>query len=82
MIDIDEIKHYLRVDEDYDDELIESYLKASEEYLKNAGVKENKKEKALYKLCIKMICKKLYNCEDYVTDKGIKAIISQLVYCG
>lgn len=81
MIDLQNVKHFIRVDEDFDDLLIQGLIDSSEEYLLGAGVNEIKKNTALYNLVVKMICKRIYDNEDYVNDKGIKAIIAQLVYC-
>lgn len=79
---LEEVKHYLRVDEEYDDELIETLISSSEEYLINAGITEKAKSTALYKLCIKMICKNIYDEKEDILDKSILTIIRQMVYLG
>lgn len=77
---LDEVKHYIRVDEEYDDDLIESYIQSSEEFLLGAGVPTEKKGTALYNLCIKMICKKLYDGVEEILDRSINIFIIQLKY--
>ena len=50
---LEEIKNYMRIDEDYDDNLINSLIESANIYMVNAGVKNF--ENDLYKLAIKML---------------------------
>lgn len=80
MVDLNSVKEFVRVDEGYDDNLLEGHIIASEEYLKNAGVKEEKKKTKIYDLAVKIMVKALYDGEDFTKNAGLKAIIIQLVY--
>lgn len=80
-----EIKNYLRIDEDYDDVLIETLIKSAEIYLENAGVKVSY-DIELYVLAIKMLVLHWYENRTVIgkTENigfGLESIISQLKYC-
>ena len=84
---LEEIKNYMRIDEDYDDNLINSLIEAANIYMVNAGVKNL--ENDLYKLAIKMLVLHWYENRDVVLIGSIsknleftmKNIITQLQYC-
>ena len=84
---LEEIKNYMRIDEDYDDNLINSLIEAANIYMVNAGVKNF--ENDLYKLAIKMLVLHWYENRDVVLIGSIsknleftmKNIITQLQYC-
>ena len=84
---LEEIKNYMRIDEDYDDNLINSLIEAANLYMVNAGVKNF--ENNLYKLAIKMLVLHWYENRDIVLIGSIsknleftmKNIITQLQYC-
>ena len=84
---LEEIKNYLRIDEDYDDNLINSLIEGANIYMVNAGVKNF--ENDLYKLAIKMLVLHWYENRDIVLIGSIsknleftmKNIITQLQYC-
>jgi uncharacterized phage protein (predicted DNA packaging) len=84
---LEEIKNYMRIDEDYDDNLINSLIEAANIYMVNAGVKNF--ENDLYKLAIKMLVLHWYENRDIVLIGSIsknleftmKNIITQLQYC-
>ena len=84
---LEEIKNYMRIDEDYDDNLINSLIEAANIYMINAGVKNF--ENDLYKLAIKMLVLHWYENRDVVLIGSIsknleftmKNIITQLQYC-
>lgn len=80
-----EIKNYLRIDEDYDDVLIETLIKSAEIYLENAGVKVSYNIE-LYALAIKMLVLHWYENRTVIGKDenigfGLESIISQLKYC-
>lgn len=58
-MELDEIKLYLRLDTDDEDELLKSFQLSAEEYLANAGVIKDY-EKNLYKLAIKLLISNWY----------------------
>lgn len=82
---LDELKGYLRLDDDSDDILIDSLKVAAEEYLLNAGIVENY-TRQLYSLAVKMLVANWYENRQ-MSDKelkevpyGIKCIIQQLQF--
>lgn len=84
-MDLEEIKQYLRIDDSYDDVLIESLQMAAEEYLLNAGIEKNY-ARNLYALAIKMLIANWYETRQ-MSDKefkeipyGVRCIIQQLQY--
>lgn len=82
---IEEIKLYLRLDEDYDDLLLQNLVNSAILYLKNAGVKDGS-ETDLYNLAIKMLVLHWYENREIVgkADKlafSLDSIITQLKYC-
>ena len=79
------IKEYLRIDEDFEDALIETLIKSAETYLSNSGVNISY-EVELYSLAIKMIVLHWYENREVIgsSDKvpfGLDNIIFQLKYC-
>ena len=84
---LEEIKNYMRIDEDYDNSLINSLIESANIYMVNAGVKNF--ENDLYKLAIKMLVLHWYENRDIVLIGSIsknleftmKNIITQLQYC-
>lgn len=82
---VKQVKNYLRIDEDYDDVLIETLIKSAETYLENAGVKISY-EVELYCLAIKMLVLHWYENRTVIGKAdnigfGLESIISQLKYC-
>lgn len=85
---LEEIKLYLRVDEDDDDTLIKALMLSAEEYLINAGVKKDY-TKELYKLSVKLLVGHWYeNREVERVGKNVRKVgyslesmITQLKYC-
>ncbi len=82
---LDELKEYLRVDDSYDDALIESLQMAAEEYLLNAGVVQGYTCN-LYDLVVKMLVANWYE-KRQMTEReskeipyGIRCIIQQLQF--
>lgn len=88
-MELSEIKEYIRVDYDDDDELLEELKGAAEEYLINAGIEVNYKSR-LYKLAIKMLVIHWYENRETVLigslsksiEYSLAAILKQLRYCG
>jgi uncharacterized phage protein (predicted DNA packaging) len=81
---LEEIKNYMRIDEDYDDNLINSLIEAANLYMVNAGVKNF--ENDLYKLAIKMLVLHWYENREVIGEAkklafSLDNIITQLKYC-
>jgi uncharacterized phage protein (predicted DNA packaging) len=81
---LEEIKNYMRIDEDYDDNLINSLIEAASLYMLNAGVKNL--ENDLYKLAIKMLVLHWYENREIIGNANklsfsLDNIITQLKYC-
>ncbi len=84
---LEEIKNYMRIDDNYDDSLINSLIESANIYLLNAGVKNF--ENDLYKLAIKMLVLHWYENREIVLVGSISKnleftmqnIITQLQYC-
>ena len=81
---LEEIKNYMRIDEDYDDNLINSLIEAANLYMVNAGVKSF--ENDLYKLAIKMLVLHWYENREVIGEAkklafSLDNIITQLQYC-
>lgn len=85
---LEELKLYLRVDEDDDDTLIKALMLSAEEYLANAGVTKDY-TKELYKLSVKLLVGHWYeNREVERVGKNVRKVgyslesmITQLKYC-
>ena len=59
-MDINEMKTFLRIDYDGEDEEIQAFISAAEEYLENAGVKK-KEDSPLYDLAVKQLVSNWYS---------------------
>ena len=82
---LEEIKEYMRIDEDYDDFLIQMLIISAEKYLYNAGVKETYSNE-LYCLAIKMLVLHWYDNREIIGEAkklafSLDNIITQLTYC-
>jgi uncharacterized phage protein (predicted DNA packaging) len=80
-----EVKHFLRVDFDEDDTVIDTLIIAAESYLKNAGCLVDYTNN-LFFLAMKMLVGHWYENREVVgTDEkmaySLNAIIVQLQYC-
>lgn len=84
---LDDVKDYLRVDTNIDDEHIQMLIDAAKEYLLNAGI-ENKSDSYLYNLAVSMLVVNWYDnrCPVGQTTEKMKyslnAIIQQLKWVG
>lgn len=83
---LQEIKEYMRLDEDYDDLLIQTLITSAETYLLNAGVKIDYADNELYRLAIKMLVLHWYENREVIGDAkklsfSLDSIITQLIYC-
>ena len=81
---LEEIKNYMRIDEDYDDNLINSLIESANIYMVNAGVKNF--ENDLYKLAVKMLVLHWYENREVIGEArklsfSLDNIITQLKYC-
>ena len=52
---LQEVKEYLKIDNNEEDNLINTLISATEEYLKKSGVNQPEGESPLYKLAVKML---------------------------
>jgi uncharacterized phage protein (predicted DNA packaging) len=80
---IDDVKQYIRVDDDTDDAQIIALIQASSAYLTNAGIGEEKAEKPLYKLAQMMLVGHWYDNREPTGNAtklahGLAGIILQL----
>lgn len=76
-------KEYLRIDGNYDDEMLQILIESAKQYMSNAGVKEQ--ENDLYNLAIMMLVTNWYENREQVTGSipksinlGLQSIILQL----
>lgn len=82
-VSLEELKNYLRIDGSEDDEVLALLVDAAEEYLADAGVPEEAKEKAKYKLAVMLLVALNYENRNPAMkiDKlsfGLESIILQL----
>lgn len=84
---LEEVKVFLRIDDNAEDELINGLMLAAEEYLLGAGI-EKDYSKEIYKLTVKMLIANWYENRN-ITDKnlqevpyGLKYLIIQQQYKG
>jgi uncharacterized phage protein (predicted DNA packaging) len=59
-MDIEDIKKYLRIDYDGEDDQLQDFVSAAEEYLANAGVKK-REDSQLYNLAVKLLVSNWYS---------------------
>lgn len=83
-MDLDELKLFLRIDGDEENDLIEGLKTAAEEYLTNAGVNKNYQKK-LYGLAVKKLVLHWYENPEVIgktdeTQFGLRGMITQLKY--
>ncbi|MED5017926.1 head-tail connector protein [Paenibacillus chibensis] len=78
-MDLQYVKDYLRVDYEDDDLLINGFISAAKQYLRNAGVADQE-ESDLYNTVILMLVSLFYENRE-VTDKDIKipTVINTLI---
>lgn len=82
-MNLEEIKLFLRIDDDGEDELLNSLKLAAEEYLINAGI-DTDYTKELYKLCVKILISHWYENRNAVTvgsiSKKLEFSLSSLIF--
>lgn len=86
-MDLEEVKQYLRIDDGEEDYLIDSLIRASHQYLVNAGVNEDSidNNQELYRLAMKLLIAHWYEKRE-ITGKAeqlafsLSAILMQLRY--
>ena len=81
---LEEIKEYMKIDDDVEDNLINSLIESANIYMVNAGVKVFDND--LYKLAIKMLVLHWYENREVVGNANklsfsLDNIITQLKYC-
>ena len=78
--ELDEIKNYLRIDFDDDDNLLHTIIDASKEYIKNA-IGYIDMDKPSFKVLLYTICADLYERRSYLIDKALQTnkIINSLI---
>ncbi len=69
---LDEVKNYIRVDYDYDDEEIRMFILSAETFLKSHGVKKDY-ENELYKIAIFMLVSIWYDNRG-LQEQGLREI--------
>lgn len=82
---LEELKLYLRIDGNYEDDILISLQLAAEEYLKGAGILKNYDNK-LYCLCVKLLINHWYSNREGVVigtiskemEFSLRSIIQQL----
>lgn len=84
-MNLEELKNWLRVDDDYDDVTITGLQLAAEQYLNNAGVVKDYTNE-LYKLAINLLVTHWFENREPTgkADKlefSLSSIIAQLKYC-
>ncbi|TFF45778.1 head-tail connector protein [Bacillus thuringiensis] len=79
---LEEVKRYLRIDGDEEDQDIESFINTAKQDLIDAGVNENRLVTDLGKTAIKIIVGSLYDGEESKLSKTLLNIITKLKYCG
>lgn len=85
-MELAELKLYLRVDNDDDDQFIETLQQAAIEYLINAGVVQT--DNALYALAVKLLVAHWYENRQAVIigqvskqlEYSLQAVLAQLMY--
>lgn len=77
-MELEEIKLYLRVDSEEEDNFILSLQAAAEEFLENSGVKKNYNQ-ALYKTAIKMLVSSWYDNRDVIGNKNTLSMMFQCI---
>ena len=82
---LQEIKEYMKIDEDYDDMLIQTLILSAETYLYNCGVRQEY-DNDLYGLAIKMLVLHWYENREVIGEAkklafSLENIITQLTYC-
>ncbi|MEV3587688.1 head-tail connector protein [Paenibacillus larvae] len=78
-ISLEEVKEYLRIDDDAGDQTLSMILESAKEYLENAGVKES--DHSLYKLAVMVWVAIYYEMDDRTLDKlkqSLQTMILQL----
>ncbi|MBV2197456.1 head-tail connector protein [Bacillus velezensis] len=70
-VNLEDMKGYLRVDGDEEDNLISSLISAAEKHLQESGVKDT--ENDLYSLAVKMLVTEWYEHRG-ATDEGNKKL--------
>ncbi|KXZ40013.1 uncharacterized phage protein (possible DNA packaging) [Alkalithermobacter thermoalcaliphilus JW-YL-7 = DSM 7308] len=87
ILTVDEVKDFLKIDHEYDNQLIYSLIIAAENYIKNATGIEFDDSNELAKLAVKILVSHWYENREINTDKSSKlsfsidAILTQLKYC-
>ena len=81
---LEEIKEYMRIDEDHEDILIQTLITSAEIYLSNAGVIVGY-ENPLYGLAVKLLVLHWYENREVIGDAkklaySLDNIITQLAY--
>lgn len=84
-MNIEDMKQYLRIDDDSDDLLLDGLVFAAKNYMSNAGVQE-KSENDLYDLSIKLLVSHWYENREVTGTANklafsLESIIVQLKYC-
>ena len=84
-MNVEDIKQYLRIEDDIDNFLLYGLISAAKNYMSNAGIQE-KNENELYDLCIKLLVSHWYENREVTGTANklafsLESIIVQLKYC-
>lgn len=89
ILELEEIKEFLKICDSAEDEYIQSLAQASEQYLKNATGKEFNSTNPLAKLFCKVLISDWYDNRGYMQEgktsnkvrHTVQSILTQLKYC-
>lgn len=73
-IDLAAVKSYCRIDWDYEDELLASFVEAAKEYLDGAGIPEPEADNPMYALAVKAMVLELYDHRGQTESETLSAI--------
>lgn len=73
MITLNDLKLYMRIDDNFEDDLLDSLLKSAKEYLSTCNITENNRLSSLYDLAIKMLVSHWYDNREVVGEAKLLA---------
>lgn len=66
---VDEIKSYLRITHNFDDELLKELIEEAKLYIKNVTGVEYKEDDLQYRQCIRFLVQQRYDTREALSDK-------------
>lgn len=73
MITLNDAKAYIKVDDNFEDDLIDNLLKSAKEYMLTCGITDKNKLSNLYDLAIKMLVSHWYENREVVGEAKLLA---------